>query len=136
VLIHRSRDLQVFAFTPRGHPRARRQAVGVAARVRGRGRWRHISLYASWPRADLRTGRGTLSLEAVTWLTGPGTKERLRTKTFLRVKAGLGGAPKKPSSSLWTVQSISAQWFDTEEFARLMRGHVGEPDREPKEAVC
>jgi hypothetical protein len=128
VLIHRSRDLQVFGFTPRGHRQSRRQTVGVALRVRARERWRHFSLYACWPRADLRRGRGTLSIEAVSWLTGPGTKERLRTKTFVRLKVGLGGRAKGPSSTLWEVQSVEVRYAD---LLRLIgdRGCGGVEDR-------
>lgn len=91
MLICRTRDMQLFGFTPRGHRHGRRQAVGLALRVRARGRWRHVAAHVYWPRRDLRVGRGTLSFEVVSWLTGPGTGERLTVKSFIRLKLGLGG---------------------------------------------
>lgn len=90
MLIYRRPDVQLFAFGP--DQRSHKQAVGVALRVRGRSRWRHLSAHIYWPRCDLRRSRGTMSFEAATWLTGPGTtSERLTFKTFVRIKLGLGG---------------------------------------------
>jgi hypothetical protein len=90
MLIYRRQDVQLFGFGP--DQRSRQQALGVALRVRGRGRWRHLSVHVYWPRRDLHRSRGTVSFEAATWLTGPGTTgERLTFKTFIRIKLGLGG---------------------------------------------
>jgi hypothetical protein len=91
VLIWRSTNVQLFGFTPRGHQEARRHGVGVATRIRARDRWRHLLVHAHWSRPDLRRGRGTLTFEVCSWLTGPGTHDRLRIKTFVRLKMGLGG---------------------------------------------
>ena len=90
MLICRRRDLQVFAFGP--DRRSTKQALGVALRLRGRSRWRHLSAHLYWLRRDLRRSRGTVSFEVATWITGPGTtSERLTFKTFVRLKLGLGG---------------------------------------------
>jgi hypothetical protein len=92
VLIYRSRDMQVFGFTPRAHRKARKQAIGLTARVRVRGRWRHVRVYVYWPRQDLRVGRGYASFEMSSWLTGPGTTKRLTFRMLFGVRIALGGA--------------------------------------------
>lgn len=72
-------------------PHARKQVLQVTVRARGRGRWRWARLEASWPRRDLRQGRGLLAMEAKTWLTDGSMVGALGLKTFVRLKVGLGG---------------------------------------------
>lgn len=80
----------VFGYTPLGHRRNRKQAVGLTVRVRRRRSWRWLQLQAYWPRADLRRGRGCAALEATTWRTDACGK-RATVKVFARLKVGLGG---------------------------------------------
>lgn len=90
MLLFRTNDLHVYGYTPRGHRRGRKQAIGITIRVRARGRWRWFQVQVYWPREDLRVGRGTLTVEAVSWLSEG--KDRVGVKTFVRFKIGLGCA--------------------------------------------
>lgn len=97
-MLHQSENLQVFAFRKgdgrfqRGRKRGSWPAYGIALRVRGRGRWRHVRVRLGW-RGRSDQGRGIIQAEIDSWLTVRGTKDRVGGKTFVRFKAGRGSGP-------------------------------------------
>jgi hypothetical protein len=71
---------------------AHKQSLQLTVRFRARNRWRWARIEASWPRSDLRCGRGILTIEAKSWLTDDTLRGALGLKAFVRLKVGLGGA--------------------------------------------
>lgn len=87
-----TRNLHLGVYWP-GGANHRQCKLGVAARVRHRGRWCQAAIYAAWPRPDLRLGRVMFMVEAKTWLayrpSGKGSGVP-GSKKFIRLKVGSG----------------------------------------------
>lgn len=89
-------NAHVSLLSPAFEPGARNWRWGVSSKVRRRGLWRHVQVFAARPRPDLRFGTGTFTVEAKTWLSlaKAGPKSGLNgTKKFVRLKIGTGFDP-------------------------------------------
>lgn len=92
MLLYRTKNVQLFAFSP--NPNDRFSGYGLHLRWRQRLRyWNHYKIIVlARPRKDLRKGRGTVTYEFNSWSTSPGVSaERVTLKAGVRLKFMFGG---------------------------------------------